>query len=140
MKSVKLTITILPLVVLCSIIFERITKPETTAIMTSRAEQTARTTINTLPKNQFTQDGCSLFPDTFFWLDFKEACLSHDIAYWIGGTPLMRKKADRIFLAELKETGVLNTPFAYIMYSGVRLFGDTFLLKPFDANWGYGWN
>ncbi len=140
MKRIKLTIVTLLLVVLFSIIFERITKPETTAPMTSRAQQTAYATINSVPKNQFSQDGCSLFPDTIFWLDFREACLTHDIAYWIGGTREMRNDADHIFLGHLKESGVFNTPFAYIMYSGVRLFGDTFLTKLFNENWGYGWN
>ena len=53
----------------------------------------------------FSSDGCSLFVDGTFenpelW---KECCLTHDIAYWKGGTEEDRHEADLAFKARVEK-------------------------------------
>lgn len=87
----------------------------------------------------FASDGCSLFPDGTIhdrakWCD---CCLSHDLAYWQGGTEEEREKADR----ELKSC-VLNRTndkaLAETMFLGVRAGGHPAF--PAWYRWGYGWS
>ena len=62
--------------------------------------------------SDFTSDGCSLFIDgTFEKPDlWKECCLTHDIAYWQGGTQEERLEADLAFKACVeKKTGMPGT-------------------------------
>ena len=92
------------------------------------------------PPNAFTQDGCSLFPDTLLWHDFRPACLDHDIAYWAGGSDLDKVSADLDFKDAVSETGPIGTLIAPFMYIGVSVFGDSWLTKLVGANWGYGYN
>ena len=86
----------------------------------------------------FTSDGCSLFPDGTIkdrtkWCD---CCLSHDLAYWQGGTAGERKKADEALrdcvLDRTKDKGLSET-----MYLGVRAGGHPAF--PTWYRWGYGW-
>ncbi len=92
------------------------------------------------PPRQFYFDGCTLFPDQIGSTSFLSACLNHDIAYWYGGTVAERKAADQTFRQEVANSGQFGTWLQWPMYGAVRLFGDTFVLRPFNANWGFGYN
>ncbi len=88
--------------------------------------------------SRFTSDGCSLFPDgtpkdRAKWCD---CCLSHDMAYWQGGTVEDREKADHELRAcVLDHTQDKN--LAETMYLGVRAGGHPAF--PAWYRWGYGW-
>jgi hypothetical protein len=89
--------------------------------------------------SDFTSDGCSLFIDgTFEKPDlWKECCLTHDIAYWQGGTQEERLEADLAFKACVeKKTG--DSTLAELMYDAVRLGGEPYF--PTWYRWGYGWS
>ena len=87
---------------------------------------------------EFTSDGCSLFPDGSvkdrdLWCD---CCLTHDIAYWQGGTKEERKRADKTLRqCVLKRTN--SKALATMMYEGVRAGGHPAF--PTWYRWGYGW-
>lgn len=86
----------------------------------------------------FSSDGCSLFPngtpeDRTQWCD---CCLSHDIAYWQGGTRQERKKADKA-LRECVRERTNDQGLAQTIYLGVRAGG--FPVFPTWYRWGYGW-
>lgn len=87
----------------------------------------------------FTTDGCSFFPDG----DADDAarwsgcCVSHDIAYWRGGTAAERRGAD----AALRDCVLASTgkqALADQMHRGVRLGGTPLL--PTGFRWAYGWD
>ena len=86
----------------------------------------------------FTSDGCSLFPDgtvedRTMWCD---CCLTHDVAYWQGGTEEERLAADEgLRNCVLKTTG--NEALATAMFLGVRAGGSPAF--PTWYRWGYGW-
>ena len=86
----------------------------------------------------FASDGCSLFPDGTLkdrtrWCD---CCLSHDMAYWQGGTAKERKEADKALRdCVLKRTD--DKQLAETMYLGVRSGGAP--VFPTWYRWGYGW-
>jgi protein tyrosine phosphatase (PTP) superfamily phosphohydrolase (DUF442 family) len=87
----------------------------------------------------FTSDGCSLFPDGTFkdrsqWCD---CCLSHDIAYWQGGTAAERKKADETLRDCVRER-TQDRNLGETMYLGVRAGGHPAFLTWY--RWGYGWS
>lgn len=87
----------------------------------------------------FTSDGCSLFPDGTIkdrtkWCD---CCLTHDIAYWQGGTEEERKKADEVLRACVLER-TKDKNLAETMYLGVRSGGHPAF--PTWYRWGYGWS
>jgi tyrosine-protein phosphatase SIW14 len=87
----------------------------------------------------FTSDGCSLCPngtmkDLTKWCD---CCLTHDIAYWRGGTAEERRKADEALReCVLKRTKDRN--LAETMYLGVRAGGHPAF--PAWYRWAYGWS
>ena len=86
----------------------------------------------------FTSDGCSLFPDGTLkdrteWCD---CCLSHDLAYWQGGTAAERKSADET-LRECVLERTRDKALAETMYLGVRAGGHPAF--PAWYRWGYGW-
>lgn len=88
--------------------------------------------------NEFTSDGCSLFPDgtpkdRTLWCD---CCFNHDLAYWRGGSADERNQADKDLRAcVLQRTG--NKALAEMMYDGVRVGGSP--VFPTWYRWGYGW-
>jgi len=85
-----------------------------------------------LPPYSFTTDGCSYFPDS----TWKECCVTHDMAYWCGGTLSDRMDADRELKdCVYKETG--SCVLANGMRTGVFLGGAQ--LWPTSFRWGYGW-
>lgn len=131
-----LTVSVLILMLLIEIY----TRPVTTDEMINQAEKYVTTNNLEKPPLSFTQDGCSLFVDSFFGHDFSDACLNHDIKYWAGGSKEERKLADIALREDISHTGPLGPIIAPIMYAGVRMFGNSFVTHAVDANWGYGWN
>lgn len=92
------------------------------------------------PPQPFVFDGCTLFPDSVLGTSFRQACLQHDIAYWYGGTTAERAAADQTFRETIADQGIIGTILHTPMYASIRLFGDTALLRPINANWGFGYN
>jgi protein tyrosine/serine phosphatase len=87
----------------------------------------------------FTSDGCILFPDGTIrdrtkWCD---CCLTHDLAYWQGGTGEARKQADEA-LRECVLERTKDKALAETMYLGVRAGGHPAF--PAWYRWGYGWS
>lgn len=86
----------------------------------------------------FISDGCSEFPDgtvtqQSLWLN---CCISHDLAYWKGGTSEERSEAD---LALQQCVAAVGEPsISKLMLAGVRVGGSPYYPTPF--RWGYGWN
>ncbi len=137
----KLKILFIGLLLLFSFFFiERIFIPETTNEIIERAYQYGRDNEKKTPDKTFHFDGCTLFFDRFLGSSFKEACLNHDIAYWYGGTGQERLMVDVVFRGDIAETGLSGKVLSPVMYLGVRLFGDSFIAKLFNANWGFGYN
>ena len=86
----------------------------------------------------FSSDGCSQFPDGTFtqinlWCD---CCITHDIAYWQGGSRKQKKQADRALRSCILST-TDNLLLADTMYYGVTLGGSP--VFPTWYRWGYGW-
>jgi hypothetical protein len=85
----------------------------------------------------FTTDGCSVFPEgtpeqQSLWA---ECCISHDLAYWKGGTYDERLAADRELESCVTQLG--EPKIAKLMLAGVRVGGSPYL--PTSYRWGYGW-
>lgn len=91
------------------------------------------------PMQDFSTDGCSLFPDSSL-IDSKDwcsCCLAHDLAYWRGGTSEERLKADEEFKGCVQAaTG--NAALADLMFAGVRVSGGPYFFTSY--RWGYGWS
>ncbi|MGM0629311.1 MAG: hypothetical protein ACQESA_02705 [Patescibacteria group bacterium] len=119
---------------------ERSFLPETDLEMKKIALEYGEQNGKSVPPRPFYFDGCTLFPDSVFGSSFKKACLDHDIAYYYGGEKSDRLKADIIFKKEISGTGLAGRLLSYPMYLGVRLFGDSFIARYFDSNWGFGYN
>lgn len=78
----------------------------------------------------FVSDSCSLFPDG----DYGSCCVTHDKAYYFGGTDAERKVADRELRECVRAKG--HKYLSRIMWLGVRVGGVSFLPTPF--RWGFG--
>jgi len=85
----------------------------------------------------FTTDGCSVFPNGTFAQQslWANCCISHDFAYWKGGTNQQRLEADKQLENCVANAG--EPDIARIMLAGVRVGGSPHLYTPF--RWGYGW-
>jgi hypothetical protein len=86
----------------------------------------------------FTSDGCSLFPDRSLIssTDWCDCCVTHDLAYWRGGSAEERARADHALRACVhRVTG--NDALADVMYAGVRAGGGPYFFTPY--RWAYGW-
>ena len=84
-----------------------------------------------LPPYRFTTDGCSLWPDS----DWRHCCVTHDMAYWCGGTAEQRAAADKALQQCLADAD--KPVIGSLMRVGTRLGGLSIL--PFPWRWGYGW-
>ena len=87
------------------------------------------------PTEPFRTDGCSMWPDAMFTGESWQACcVTHDIAYWCGGTCTMRKAADE----ELERCvgDHYQTWMGALMKPGVRVGGPPWI--PAYWRWGYG--
>ena len=85
----------------------------------------------------FTTDGCSAFPNgtldqQSLWVN---CCVSHDLAYWKGGSYDERLLADQSLESCVAKVG--EPEIARIMLAGVRVGGSPFYPTPY--RWGYGW-
>ena len=142
MRKPTVIISLAIFVILSGVIIaaDRANIPETTAEVRALAVRTSLAAGKTIPPGDFVFDGCTLFPEKLLGLDLTRACLEHDIAYWAGGTVEERKAADLAFKATVAEAGKAGTILAPLTYTGVYLFGNTWLMRIFGANWGFGWN
>lgn len=138
-KNTIIYLSILGVVILLLSLDSIITPTITESDITS-ANEYLKKTNNPRPPFPFTHDGCSLYPDVIPGHDFRDACLHHDIAYWTGGTAEERKRADILLREEISQSGFLGTPISYMMYFGVRVFGNSPVAALVDAEWGYGWD
>ncbi len=86
----------------------------------------------------FSSDGCSLFPDGTIKDRTKwcSCCLTHDIAYWQGGTAGDRKTADEA-LRDCVFERTRDKALAETMFVGVRAGGHPAF--PTWYRWAYGW-
>ncbi len=122
------------------VVFDRMHAPDTTLEMYVEAENYREAHNLELPPQIFKYDGCTLFPERIFGLDISNACLEHDIAYWLGGDEFDKYHADNVLWNQVRASGSLGFIVAPFMYVGVWMFGDTWVVELFDANWGFGWN
>jgi len=79
----------------------------------------------------FKSDGCSLFPDG----NYRECCVVHDKAYFVGGSLKERREADKDLYKCVRGKGG-GKMLASVIYLGVRFGGVSFLRTPF--RWGFG--
>lgn len=89
----------------------------------------------------FVTDGCSVISQIYAVLSFghatlpwRDACVRHDIEYWIGGTTHDRLNADIVLANQIAIMGYKLT--ATVMYYAVRFGGVPWL--PFSWRWGFG--
>lgn len=85
----------------------------------------------------FTSDGCSSFPNGTLnqknlWLS---CCVTHDKAYWKGGSYKQRREADIALKLCVEQLG--EADIAQLMLTGVRVGGSPYF--PTEFRWGYGW-
>lgn len=92
------------------------------------------------PPRTFYHDGCTSAPDFLLWHDFTQACFTHDVAYWAGGSLQRKNQVDLQFRDDIAATGILGPVFAFVMYNVVHHFGDNISSRIRGSNWGYGWN
>jgi len=85
----------------------------------------------------FTTDGCSVVADGTYEAKrlWKSCCVTHDYAYWQGGTSEQRRTADAELRSCIVNLGKKRT--AALMHFGVRLGGSPYF--PSAYRWGYGW-
>ncbi len=98
---------------------------------------------NNPPPKPFVSDFCSMFPDALHGVEYGEECFFHDARYYVGGSKLMRLKADAELMLGVAEAyeraGKDGVMLAELMFNGVRNGGSD---SVFDLKfeWGYGWN
>ena len=81
----------------------------------------------------FKSDGCSLFPDG----NYRDCCVEHDKAYYVGGSWQQRLRADsKLFACVTRHAGIQNKLVAPFMWIGVRVGGPRYIPTPY--RWGYG--
>ena len=134
------TLYIIIILSLALVGIERMTLPLTSPEMIATAHTYGETNEKQTPPKEFVHDGCTLLPDKLPWNDFTQACFDHDVAYWYGGTKEERNNADKNLKQAVAESGTIGYILQWPIYLLVHLFGDTWLTKLFDANWGFGWN
>lgn len=133
-----LILGVLVSILLVTAVIERTTLPETTDAMRYEAEHYGLRHGKETPPKPFVYDGCTFFVDSFITVDMQTACLTHDIAYWYGGTKEERQIADKKLREDVAELGVVGTVLSYPVYLGVRVFGDSWLTRAVNAHWGFG--
>ncbi len=100
--------------------------------------------INDMQINPFSSDGCSCWPDSFFWFigGFKKVsiypyCFWHDVRYWLGkpGDDLAKLYADTELMKDVAAAHSIG--LGKLMFEGVQAGGIEELKFPFS--WGFGW-
>lgn len=83
--------------------------------------------------SRFKSDGCSMWPDG----NYRDCCVEHDKAYFLGGGYKDRAAADRVLVRCVASKGKwYNKAIVPFMWAGVRVGGVGFLPLPF--RWGFG--
>ena len=90
------------------------------------------------PPTPFVTDGCTMWWDEWNNVSLPEACLFHDLAYWLGGSDDDRYDADIRLFDDLCDLGL--PLMAHVMFAGVRAFGLPHFKRAAEEHWGYGWN
>lgn len=137
---IKIGLFVLLISILLLVILDRTIHPKTTDAIVSFATTHTQKNGNHVPPNTFIYDGCTLAPEGLLGSDWSAACLMHDVVYWSGGTADEKKTADKTLYTGVRESGVAGALVAPFVYGAVRIFGDTWLTRLFDANWGFGYN
>lgn len=140
LRNAPVSLAIILTALVIGLIAERNITPSTTTKHIERATLYGVENNLTTPPRPFHFGGCTLFPDRIGDSSFLEACLTHDIAYWYGGSSSQRRHADQVFRQDIRESGSFGRWLQWPMYGAVRLFGNTWVLRQFDANWGFGYN
>lgn len=89
---------------------------------------------------QFKSDGCSggmsrLWPIVFGSSPpWEGCCITHDYAYWKGGTREDRRVADAALFDCVAKSS--HPVWAWLMWAAVRVFGHPFF--SFKWRWGFG--
>ena len=93
------------------------------------------------PDYPFRSDGCTFSPDGVW----RQCCVAHDRAYWMGGTYAQRLKADRRFRDCLRKQCLQHDWNSFggwlvsrAYYYGVRVGGVGWIPLR-RARWGFGW-
>ena len=96
-----------------------------------------------MPDYPFESDGCTMSPDGFWQVNYRDCCVEHDKDYWMGGTLEQRKASDQrlrdcIDEACLQKRWSMRSAWfvSRIYYIGVRAFGRLPIRR---ARWGFGW-
>ena len=139
-RHASLWLAILLTAIVIGLVLERSLTPTTSSQHRERATQYGIDNQLPVPPRPFHFDGCTLFPDRVGQTSFLAACLQHDIAYWYGGSSAERKMADQQFREAVQAAGPAGAWLQWPMYAAARVFGDTWLLRQFNANWGFGYN
>lgn len=116
-----------------------LTPVPTTATEATRAYSYTSKLERTAPPIPFYHDGCTAFPDWLPGHNFYEACLNHDIAYWLGGTEEERTAANVQLATAVRTIGPLGPFLAPIMYTAVQYGGNSWISHQLGSEWGYGW-
>ena len=140
LRSAPLSLAIILTALVIGLILERSVTPRMSNEYLEQAAQYGVEKNLATPPRPFHFDGCTLFPDRIGETSFLTACLNHDIAYWYGGSSSQRRHADQVFRQDIRESGSFGLWLQWPMYGAVRVFGDTRVLRQFDANWGFGYN
>ncbi len=100
--------------------------------LSALAQSSSDSATKTVPAD-FKSDGCSLFPDG----DYRNCCVAHDKAYYVGGSWRERRRADnKLYKCVADIKGFQHKIIAPMMWIGVRVGGVPFLPTPF--RWGFG--
>jgi len=96
------------------------------------AQTNSGSAIKTVPAT-FKSDGCSLFLDG----GYRDCCVTHDNAYYVGGSWTKRWQADKkLFKCVAGKKGFQHKIIAPLMWLGVRAGGVSWL--PTSFRWGFG--
>ena len=96
------------------------------------AQTNSSSLIEPIPAT-FKSDGCSLFPDG----GYRDCCVTHDYAYYNGGSWTKRWQADKkLFKCVAGKKGFEHKIIAPLMWLGVRVGGVSWL--PTSFRWGFG--
>jgi hypothetical protein len=138
-KTTKISLVIVFFAVQTLVAADIFSKTETTVAQQEQANKYLGLWGLPMPQKLLTHDGCTLFPDKLPLHEFTATCLAHDIGYWAGGDAKRKEAVDKEFYANLGKSGPLGAyVFAPLMYTGVALFGDSFITDILGASWGYG--
>jgi len=141
LRSVAKFFGILGLVYVSLFTIDALTLGSTTDSERARAMATAAAQSSPLPPRPFYFDGCTGFPDWLPFHNFYEACLNHDIAYWLGGSEADRLETNRRFAEAMKESGPLGWLLSPVTYYAMHYGGNNFMSQyVLGSNWGFGWN